>query len=418
MKFFQNNLGGGINSRTSVFLTKPNELELGRNVTLDQIGALTKRFGYGDATVLQSGKKVLGAHEFIITNTGAIYLLAITNNSGGTAAVLKYRSTPNGTFTAHPDADCSALQENAQYEFANFIDHCFIVGHSSTDSAFQQIFSLNGILDGDYDAVSLVSGAPNAKFIIQSHDRLFLVNTSNSSNEYFWSDLPEGTPGAWTLTWTSTNNNRVETNDGESLTGVGRNFNRVLLFKPSSIHKWDPDNEELVKETGNIGSTSHRSIKNIGGSTIFFKEGYGFYEYKGDEPTLLSRKIDSIIAAIPQGQDICAGTDEKSYFASIGDIIWNGRTYNNAWLEYNTILDTWTLNDGIDASVFVKFGETERKSFYFGGRSDGTIYEMFSHTTTSTSSTSSSTSSTSSSTSSTSSTSVSTSSTSSTSTTP
>jgi len=322
------------------------------------------------------------------------------------------------TFTTHPDSDLSALQENAKYEFANFIDLCFVAGYSADDSTFQQVFTISGILNGDYDASSFVTGAPNAKYIIQSNDRIFLVNTSNSSNEYFWSDLPAGSPGAWTLTWTSTNSNRVETNDGEELAGVGKNFNRVLLFKNSSIHKWDADNEQLIRESGSIGSTSHRSIKNLGGSTVFYRNGFGFYEYAGQEPFLISRKIDDWIGAISNVADVASFTDGTIYQASVGNITIDGRTYNNVAIEYNTVLESWVIKDNFGASVIATYGETDRKSFYMGSSSSGKVYEMFSHTTTSTSSTSSSTSSTSSSTSSTSSTSVSTSSTSSTSTTP
>ena len=131
-KFFQNNLGGGINTKTSSFLAKPNELELGRNISLNQIGSIKKRFGFGDANVLQASKKVLGAYEFVITNTGAKYLIAITNNSGGTNAVLKYRTTPNGTFTVHLDADCSALQANTEFEFSNFITGVYSVAFTQS----------------------------------------------------------------------------------------------------------------------------------------------------------------------------------------------------------------------------------------------------------------------------------------------
>ena len=417
VKFFQSNLSGGMNTRTSVFTVKPNELKLGRNVTLEQLGSIRKRSGYGGGITIQANKEILGLYEFVITSTGAKYLLAISNNSGDTAAVMKY-SSDFLTFTTHPDSDLSALQENAKYEFANFIDLCFVAGYSADDSTFQQVFTISGILNGDYDASSFVTGAPNAKYIIQSNDRIFLVNTSNSSNEYFWSDLPAGSPGAWTLTWTSTNSNRVETNDGEELAGVGKNFNRVLLFKNSSIHKWDADNEQLIRESGSIGSTSHRSIKNLGGSTVFYRNGFGFYEYAGQEPFLISRKIDDWIGAISNVADVASFTDGTIYQASVGNITIDGRTYNNVAIEYNTVLESWVIKDNFGASVIATYGETDRKSFYMGSSSSGKVYEMFSHTTTSTSSTSSSTSSTSSSTSSTSSTSVSTSSTSSTSTTP
>jgi hypothetical protein len=400
-KFFSSNLSGGMNTRTSTFVAKPTELILGRNIILDQIGSIRKRSGYGGGLTIQANKEILGLYEFVITTGSYKYLLAISNNSGDTNAVLKY-STDFLTFTTHPDTDCSALLANAKYEFTNFLDKCFIVG--ATDSAFQGIFTLSGILNGDYDSTSFVTGAPNAKYIIQSNNRIILANTSNNGSEYFWSDYPDPSTGA--LTWTSTNYNRISTNDGEQITGLSKNFNRVLLFKPSSIYKWDPDGGGdtgvIVKETGNIGCTSHRSIVNLGGITIFFKEGYGFYSYENQEPTLISRKIDDWIHAIVPGQDVCAFTDGTTYYASIGDITLNGRTYNNVGVEFNSVLESWTIRDNLDASVIATFGDTDTKSFYFGSSSTGKVYQLFSHTTTSTSSTSSSTSSTSHSTSSTS----------------
>lgn len=411
-KSFVGNLGGGMNTRATPFLVQPTEILLGRNISLDQIGAISKRAGYGTAVVVQSGKKMLGLHEYVITSSGTIYLLAITNNAGDTNATLKYAQIIGDGFTAHADANTQTLLANANYEFANFVDACFIVGYDDTTAAFEQFFTITGTVDGSYSSSLYMSGAPNAKYIIQSHDRIFIANTSNSSNELFWSDLPTGNPGSWALAWTSTNNTRVETNNGEQITGLGRNFNRVLVFKPSSIHKWDPDNEELVKEDGTIGSTHHRSIKNIGTATLFYKEGFGFYSYTQGEPQLISQKIDDWVQAIPRDTPVAAGVDARHYYAAVGSITLNNRTYSNVVLVYDTLLNAWSVLDNINASVIVNYGQGTAKTPHFGGKSDGSVYEMFSYTTTSTSSSTSSTSSTSSSTSSTSSTSSSTSSTS------
>lgn len=399
-KTFSANFGGGMNRLASPFLVRPTEVKLARNVDLETIGAVSKRKGYGLGLEVQSGKEVLGLHEYVISSSGAKYLLAIANNSGGTFAALKYATDPLSSFTAHGDANVASLLANAEYEFANFIDVCFIVG--STSSAFQQIFTIAGVLSGDYSATQYVSGAPNAKYIVQTKDRIFLANTSNSQSELFWSDLPTGSPGSWALTWTSTNNTRVETNDGEVISGLGANFNRVLIFKPNGIQKWDPDNEEMVKEKGDIGTTSHRSIKNIGQSTIFYKAGYGFYDYKQDEPELISRRIQDFIAATPGEYKPRAEADDRNYYATGGDITVGGRTYTNVLYHYDYLLSAWTVYENFGASVIAKFGPTDKKTLYFGGESDGKVYEMFSYTTTSTSTSTSSTSSTSSSTSSTS----------------
>lgn len=406
------NFGGGINRRASTFLTRPQEFMLGRNITLEQIGAMSKRRGYGNPLTVQSSKEILGLHEFTISSSGVKYLLAISNNSGDTNAVLKYATDPLSSFSAHGDSDCSSLLASAKYEFANFIDVCFIVG--ATSSTFQQIFTINGVADGAYSSTQYLSGAPNARYIVQANDRIYLAHTSNNQSELFWSDLPTGNTGSWSLTWTSTNNTRVETNDGETITGLGENFNRVLVFKPSSINKWDADNEQMVKEKGKIGSTSHRSIKNIGQSTIFYKAGNGFYDYRNDEPELISRRIDDFIGVVPPGRDIPAGADERYYYGILGNLTVGGRSYSNVMVEYDYLLSAWTVYDNFGGSVIAKFGPTDKKSFYMGGSSDGTVYELFSYTTTSTStsSTSTSSSSTSSTSSSTSSTSSSTSSTS------
>jgi hypothetical protein len=413
-KQFRGNLGRGMNTRTSPFVAQPGELILARNANFDQVGSIGKRFGYGTGWTIVANKKILGASEYSTSATN-YYLLVITNNSADTYAKLSY--IPTGpTVYDHPDANTQSLLANVDYEFANFLDASFIVGGHD-----QQIFTITGILNGDYSDSRFTTGAPNAKYIIQSHNRIFLVNTSNGENEIFWSDLPTGTPGDWTLTWTSTNNTLVETNDGESLAGVGKNFNRVLLFKPSSIHKWDPDSEELVKEDGRIGCTSHRSIKNIGSSTIFYKERYGFYDYQQGEPQLISRKIDDWIAAIPQGTMPAAETDERHYLATVGSMTMNGRNYEGITFDYDYLLKSWSILDNIDGSVIVRYGSGNAKSFYFGNKTTGVVHDMFSYTytttstsTSSTSSTSISTSSTSISTSSTSSTTRSTSSTSST----
>ena len=405
------NLSGGINRRASPFLVRPQEVELARNVTMEQIGAISKRRGYGLPITVQSGKEVLGLHEFTISSSGTTYLYAIANNSGDTAATLKYATDPLSTFTAHGDANTQTLLAGAKYEFANFIDVCFIVG--STSSAFQQIFTTAGILSGDYSATQYVSGAPNARYIIQAFDRILLCNTSDNQSQVFWSDLPGGSTGSWTLTWTSTNNLNIQTQDGDIIKGVGANFNRYLVFKQNSIHKIDPftldDVPDVVREKGNIGTTSHRSIKNVGQSTIFYRAGNGFYDYRNDEPELISRRIDDFVAAIPSGRDVPASADERYYYAMAGTLIVGGRTFTNVMFEYDYLLTAWTVYDNFGGSVIARFGPTDRKNFHFGGASDGTVYEMFSHTTTSTStsSTSSSTSSTSSTSSSTSSTSTS-----------
>lgn len=152
--------------------------------------------------------------------------------------------------------------------------------------------------------------------------------------------------------WVGQNWFDVNTNDGDTITGLGANDDRVLCFKRRSL--WRYDGLTLRQVQGVPGTTSHRSIVNVRESTFYFHPT-GVYMYDGTTAQLISRAIQPYIDGVTSNNysNIVAwpiGLDTyRVYLGNVNNTS-TGLTVNNCFLDYNTATQTWSpgsLTDNI-----------------------------------------------------------------------
>ena len=140
----------------------------------------------------------------------------------------------------------------------------------------------------------------------------FVITAGNNKKEYTVATVSTETglnlteevvnTGTSQSFWVGNNAVDVQSNDGDVITGLGENSNRLLIFKRNSLFRWNGVSEpEKVK--GAPGTTSQRSIVTMKSLpiTIYFAnvDGQaGLYAYDGRSTVLITRKILDYIDGI------------------------------------------------------------------------------------------------------------------------
>ena len=142
----------------------------------------------------------------------------------------------------------------------------------------------------------------------------------------------------------------VKTDDNEAIRGLGENASRLMMFKLNSLHAYN--GTSLYQIRGAPGTSSHRSIINISGYTLYFhgtetdKTGiYMFSESKFVKPSAsIQPYIDGIDPAMfPY---ICAWREGNTYRCYVGDITNTQRNISvtKAVLSYDVPNNKWSID--------------------------------------------------------------------------
>lgn len=205
-------------------------------------------------------------------------------------------------------------------------------------------FKTRGVKVGD--PFTITTGANAGEYIVQSIDTEQQVTLT--------------TPMVSTVTgssfWVGRNWFDVNTNDGDVITGLGENNDRVLVFKRLSLFRYDGSTLRKVK--GVPGTTSQRSVVNIKNWT-FYANDQGLWRYDGVTSELISRGVQDIIDGIPSANlSSLVGwvRDGEVYRIFLGNISNSetGLTMTNAVLDFDTATNTLspgTLADSITCSA-------------------------------------------------------------------
>lgn len=370
----QLNLSGGMNRRVTPLVTRDEECELAVNYVFDKVGGISKRKGYDlfkEAT--DADKPILGLVFFNELNSSLDNYIWVANNSGDTQAVIYEDggvTVQAGSVTKSDDtADVYA-------DFTTFLDHVFRTNGedvvATTDS---------GTSWGTDNAPATLE----PKYCDVFQDRVYVANNTQSNGEssrVYFSSLPSS--GA--ITWDTTNDwFDVNPDDGDEITALENNGNRLLIFKHRSLYRWTFGQVEPDRMIG-VGTSSFRSVQtNFDIGITFFANHYGVYAYSGGRPKLISRKIQDIIDAVTDWTDVAGGIDNDHYYLSVGDISLEGRSFSNVVLCYHISLDAWSMHEFAHKPTYFAnmpyddgaSGTTIAKPYelYFGA-SDSQIYRM------------------------------------------
>jgi hypothetical protein len=335
------NFSGGMNRKTSPLIIKDEECELLVNFHLDKVGALTKRKGYTQfASQPAAGKTINGLYQY----KGVIYY----NNSG--------------TWTAAKSDDTAGKKTF----FVSFIDYVL-----RTNGADVVGSSADGVSWGTTNCPTVIT----PKYCAVFQDRIYVANGVSSNRSRFWfSSLPSGGAVTWTTAddWVD-----VNPDDGDQITALENNGNRLLIFKNRALYRWTYGQVEPDRLIG-VGTSAQACVKtNLDVGITFFANQQGVYAYAGGRPKLLSRKIQDIIDAVSDWTEVYAEVDEDHYYLSVGDITLEGRTYSNVVLNYHISLDAWSMYSmASPVKMMARLIETAPVQNVYFGSTDGKTYKL------------------------------------------
>lgn len=371
IKHFLNFLGG-LQTDVSPFLVAENDLSLMSNVVVShKLGSILKRLGYqqvGDT--LEAGKSVTGLHNFR-QSSSVQKILATINNSAGTNLTLKYNDA--GTWTDISLSNAWDGYEDAVVEMEDFISYCFFVGYDSTDGVWLPPRSLTNTAFGTTNCTSM----PNAKFIKRYRNRLYIGNCDISGTAYPYRVYYSSVPSAGAISWTVATD-FIEVDWSEEITGLGENWDRLLVFTEYSAYMYDQNQKKKVWD---IGCINHRTIKNLGAHMIWMDRD-GVWDSTGGRPlNIAGRIIDFIKASIAAGNTPFAEVIDKEYWLFVGDVTVNGISYTKPAVIYNEPTQSWrALEFASDTpTIFARYNSSGDDRLYMG-LADGEVMEMTKYT--------------------------------------
>lgn len=267
------------------------------------------------------------------------------------------------------DAQNQYLNVTDKVECASFLDGAFAVS-LNTPTRFY---------DGSTWSLSTnVASAPKGKYVRNYQTRLYIANASVDGTLYpsrvYYSDIAAL---AKTITWDNTNNwFDVETDDGDVITALGKNSNRLLIFKENSLHTWN--NYSVVTVSDNVGTSSQRSVVNVRGSTIFLNSD-GFWLYDGSNLTLISKAIELFLDGMTATNYASAVAWRKGthYLCFIGNLsnAPEDISLNNVVVDYDVAANTWVLHALQDTITAATSWKSSSAWGTYLGNSAGKIYQ-------------------------------------------
>lgn len=375
----QMNLAGGINRKVTPLILADEECELLINYHLDQVGAITKRKGVtqeGDQPVANS--EVRGLFYDRESND---YVMVVNESLPGSTSTIYTKSPTATSFNAEKTGDPYLTENSDGYidraRFVNFVGRFFrLVGGNGpmlSASSATVTYSTSDCLTTE-----------SPQFIAVYQDRIYAARdeSTGKQNRVWYSSLPDS---SFNLTWDATADGQwfdVNPDDGDVITGIENNGNRLLIFKHRALYRWTFGLTEPDRLIG-VGAVNQEVIQtNFDVGITFFANPYGVYAYSGNRPRLISRKIQDIIDAVTDAgwQNACAGVDNDHYYLSVGEVEIDDRTYNNVVLVYHISLDAWSVysmhtRPSVFANMPDNTDETAPRYLYFGG-ADGRVYRM------------------------------------------
>lgn len=347
---------GLLQTTSSSFLRRSDELLLAINCHGDEIGSLTSRLGYsqygGD---LSAGNSILGGQSYAQLSTGNTFLFEFVNGA------LMYK--PAGAWSTIQ----SGLLSDAQAEFAVFLDQLYMVGKNSSGTALT-----TAVITGTtYSTSGNVANATTGQDVEIYRDRVYIANNSQIN----FSSLPDA--AGTTITWTTTDNFIVETRDGEDIEGIHNNeaIGKLLIFKQSSLHAYDTFRRIQV---ASVGTTAKRSIATVGGITFFHnKKKKKIFAYDGARELDVSRKIRKWVEGIQSPDNVFAiSQDDEFYKLNVGTVIVDGVTYTKCEFRYSLPDNTWTIYRYYDTFTNYVIHSVSGVERVYGGTSDGQVHAL------------------------------------------
>lgn len=366
----QRDFSGGCLPSVNVSLAPENTVNLAVNFDFDEeIGSAVSRLGtalIGSQTV--DAKTILGVVQHVDqADTTKNKLFASVNDSSNTNADI----FDVGTGISLAD-DTQGLKVN----FLNYNGDTLRLNGTDAPKAYNSTSWIT--TGGVFDLANMPTGYKYAKEFLS---RVYIWGRTAAPYTLAYS----GVLTTGTVSWTSGNGTieiEPEDNGGEG-TGLGKVPGYLIIFKRRAMHRWNYSSafpEALV----NIGAYSQESIVEGGGLCAFYSDSTestkGFYITNGDRPISISqdnnRPIKKWVDAISSSATVAGWATERYFCWSVGDLTFDGETYNNVVLKFNRLTNQWSMRTyPTQFSVFAPY-VTGGIHTIVGGDDDGQVIRV------------------------------------------
>lgn len=342
---------GGINQQDKPWLLRDNDAQELREVDLEKSGtsgALSRRAGH---------TKYFASQAAAATNMKSVY---VYTKRDGTVKRVCNGGAKTFTFTTSSATTMGmAVASDSTCRYVTFKDTLYFVNGVASAMKF------------DGTSTTKVNSPASTKYIGVYQSRVWLANKTSSSSWVWHSALRNGED------WTSTENAgnvKINEDDGDVITGIVAQKNRLLVFKKWAIYGiygYKVDNFYWKLLASGIGCVAPSSIA-VYGQKVFFLANDGLYVLSGDsdEPILLSKKVTPIIDAISSKSTCAGGIYKNQYWLSY---YVSGSTKNNRCLVLNFQKGAWAEYRGIPANAF--YWDRDAGIFFAAGSNSGMIYK-------------------------------------------
>lgn len=340
-------------------------------VTSYRLGSLLKRPGYSIiGSALQANKAITGLHNFR-QSASVQKMLATVNDSTDDDTQLFYST--GGAWSEVTAAETAwANKANILVEMEDFLGYCFMVGYGSTDG-FIDTATLTGTT---FSTSTNLTNAPDGKFIKRYRDRLYIANVSYGGNDYPYrvrfSAIPSaGAIGDWDFT-----DNFFDVDYSESITGIGVNWDRLMVFTAFSAYMY---NQDFKKRVWDVGCSSHRTIRNSGKYMIWANYDGVFVSVNGGDPANVAGRVIDYVRYGDMRNSFAEVVDEE-YHLYIGAVTVAGISYVNATLVLHIPSMTWRVHEYADGfGVFAQYYTGGQNKLWLGA-SDGEVHQLGKYT--------------------------------------
>jgi len=366
-QFIFNEVSSGVMQGVKWSLTPPNSVSHALNMVFDEV--------IGEA-VVRKGSTIKGGQLVAEDNTinGLFYfkddagadekLIASVNEVGDTTQSLMYFD--GSAWNTGKTGDTAGLKTR----FETFLDQVLRLNGTDTPAA-----STNGTVWGSSAALD-TANMPNGKFVRVYKAQMCIAGVASKPDSLYVSSVPNA--GGTAISWTDGNREIVfNPSDGGNITGIGEVSNLLIVFKDNGMYRWNnqaTDADQLI----DIGCSSQESIVNLGGSLLAFFNQKGVWVTSGDQPQLISRRVQKWIDGMSSSfyPNVASYGDGEHLFVSIGDCTVDGISYNNIVLRYSIQTKEWTVYSyPYQFRVFSRFlsgNETQ----IVGGDSTARVYQI------------------------------------------
>ncbi len=325
-------------------------------------GALAGRFG---TTLVGNNLStaIMGIHNFRDAGTGTNHRLLVTASAGTTYYL-------NGSsFTSTLTGDTAALKTR----FVTYLDR--VARINGTDAA--KAWDGSSAWETTGGPLDVANWPARTNLAVVFNSRMYTAGDTSNPDTLFYSSIPSG--GA--ISWTADNGFiEINPNDGENgITGLGTNGTVLLIFKRSSLYRWD-GSSTFPNRVIPIGTPSNESIAAHDSGWVYFfgigKSSVGVYRTSGGYPQKISLNISRWLEAIAvtNYSNVAGFVDDDHYYLSIGNVTVDDTVYTNTWLVYTISLQCWHVEThSTKFTVFAPYIDTSSNITVVAGDTVGNV---------------------------------------------